>query len=121
MINIIVILISLASIAMILFPLLKFKYNPYFIIKQQGQLEDIELQIETSYREIQILIDDHNTDNIDDEQFDIMISASKLETALLLKQKNDVILNRHKITESIKQEIAESRIAATNVKLERKQ
>ena len=120
MINVVIILISLATISFILLPLLKFRHTRSTTISIAEEIQNIDQQIATGYREIQTLVSDHDAGNINDEQFEKMISDSKLETATLLKQRVTLISNRERVIGEIRREIAESKTKPMEVDQERK-
>ena len=120
MINLVIILISLATISFILLPLLKFRHTASTTLSVLEEVQNIEKRIETSYREIETIMADHDSGTINDEQFEKMILDSKLETAILLKQRDDLISFRERIIGKIKQEISGPQTESVQVDQERK-
>ena len=120
MINLVIILISLATISFILLPLLKLRHTSFATLSILEEIRNIERRIETSYREIETLMSDHDAGNINDEQFEKMILDSKLETAILLKQRDDLISNRERIIGKIQQEMSGPQTESVQVDQERK-
>ena len=120
MINLVIILISLATISFILLPLLKLRHTSFVTPSILEEIRNIERRIETSYREIETLMSDHDAGNINDEQFENKISDSKLETAILLKQRDDLISNRERVIGEINQEISEPKTEPVEIDQERK-